>query len=485
MTRQQIGLILGVVAALAIGLAPAPVGMSPAAQGAAAVTALMAIWWISEAIPIPITALLPLVLFPGLGVLSASSTAAAYGNHLIFLFLGGFLLAIAVEKWRLHFRIALHTVRLVGTRPRTVVLGFMLATAFLSMWISNTAAAMLMVTIAMAVVHRVLGGDPSPGAVHNSSFATGLMLAIAYGASAGGIATLIGSPPNAIFAGVVEKTFGQPVSFVTWLKIGLPFSAVLIVWIWLYLTRIAFPPEMDQLPGGAQLFRQQLTELGPMSREEKSVAVVFGLVASAWIARGFVPWLPEVKDSTIAMFGAVVLFALPSSTRGQRLLDWPSAAKLPWDVLLLFGGGFALAESFIQTGLSGFIADQFAGLGGMGLFAVVVIIASVVIFLTEVTSNTATASLLLPLMAALSLTLDVHPYALMLTVAIGASLAFMLPVATPPNAIVFGSRCVTIAQMAKDGLAINIACIVLLSVYLTWIVPGLLGVSFEAFPAQW
>jgi solute carrier family 13 (sodium-dependent dicarboxylate transporter), member 2/3/5 len=489
MSRQRTGLILGpALFALLLFLEPPP-GMSPEAMSVAALAALMAVWWITEAIPIPATALLPIVLLPLLGVMAPGEVTASYGNHLIFLFMGGFFIAVTIQRWNLHRRIALHTIRLVGVTPRLIVLGFMLATAFLSMWISNTATAMMMFTIGLAVVNHVSalleerGLDVGPG---HFRFATSLMLGIAYAASIGGIATLIGTPPNVVFAGVIEQTYGLRISFLDWMLFALPLSIVMLGLSWWYLTAFAFPSETEELPGGRDLIRRKLDELGPMSSQEKSVLAVFTAVACAWIFRGLldIPALALINDSTIAIAGAVLLFLIPSNLKkGEFLLDWRTAVTIPWDIIILFGGGFALANAFAASGLTVWLAGELELLQGIGLLGLVFAVVVLVVFLTEITSNTATATLLLPLMGALALAIDVHPYALMAATAIAASFAFMLPVATPPNAIVFSSRYVTIRQMAMAGVWLNILGCVLITALVVWFMPVVWGIDIGAAPA--
>lgn len=478
--RGLVGLVLGPAVFLLLLALPEPAGLSPQGMRVAAVAALMAIWWISEAIPVPATALLPVLLFPVLGVLDGSEITRAYGHHLIYLFLGGFLIAVTMEKWNLHHRIALHTIRLVGVTPNRIVLGFMLATAFLSMWISNTAATMMMVTIAIAVLREIVhDAGEAPG---GSSFGVTLMLGIAYAASIGGVATLIGTPPNAIFAGVVEKTYGISISFVDWMKFGLPLSLVMLGITWLYLTRIRFRGEQPQLAGGEEFIRDQIRQLGPMSRAEKGVAAVFSLVALLWILRGL--YWPEalrmVTDSTIAIAGALLLFLIPVNlARREFLLDWKTAVTIPWDIIILFGGGFALAEGFSETGLTIWLAGLLGVLQGTDIVLIVAAVVLLVIFLTEVTSNTATASLLLPVMAALAAAVEVHPFGLMVATVISASFAFMLPVATPPNAIVYGSHEVGIQQMARAGLWLNLLAVVVVTGFVCLLLPRVWGLDLQ------
>ena len=446
---------------------PPPAGVTTAAWQVAALAVLMAAWWLTEAVPLAVTALLPLVIMPTLGTMPVTEVAPAYANPLVFLFLGGFLLAGAIERWGLHRRIALHTVRILGTRADRLVLGFMLATASLSMWISNTAAAMMMVAIGMAVAR--------PGEGECRGFGSALMLGIAYGASIGGVATLIGTPPNAILAGVARSELGIEISFARWMLFGLPLAAVMLASSWWLLTRIVFRLARRPLDAACAGLERARASLGRTSPAEWRVMAVFVLVAAAWLVRGLAPGLlPEtVDDSVIALAGAVALFAIPAGGdhRDTPLLDWDTAARLPWDILVLFGGGFALARAFSATGLTDSIAATLGSLAGAPPLAIVAGTALLVIFLTEVTSNTATASLFLPVMAALAVTMELHPLALMVPAAVAASFAFMLPVATPPNAIVFGSRQVTILQMARAGLLLNLLGTLLLSLAVFWLVP--------------
>ncbi|ALP52469.1 anion transporter [Candidatus Tenderia electrophaga] len=481
--RQQVGLLLGPGLFFLMVLLPLPEGMPPQGMKVAAVTLLMAVFWITEAIPIPATALFPIALFPMLGVMPAATVTASYGNHLIYLFMGGFLIAMAIERWGLHKRIALHTVRLVGVTPNRVLLGFMLATAFLSCWISNTATAMLMVTIGMAVLRQLAGNAAPPGEEPPpSNFGIALMLGIAYAASIGGVATLIGTPPNAILAGVVEKQYGYTIGFAEWMLFAAPLSAIMLILTWLFLSRVVFRSDMTELPGGKAVIREQLAALGPMSKQEKRVLAVFVLVVAAWLFRGLldVPALSEVTDSSVAIFGALLLFMIPADLKqGQFLLDWKTAVRIPWDIIVLFGGGFALAAGFGASGLTEWLGQQLTLLHGVELFWLVLALVAMVIFLTEVTSNTATASLLLPVMAGFALAAELPPLILMAAVALAASFAFMLPVATPPNAIVFASRQVTIPQMARVGIWLNILGTVLITLFVSILLPRVMRLALN------
>lgn len=468
MDRRRIGLFLGPLLFILLLLLPLPEGMSPEARAVAAVTVLMAVWWISEALPMAVTALVPIVAFPLLGVMSTAETTTGYANHLIYLFLGGFLIAMAMQRWDLHRRIALHTIRLVGSNPRRTVLGFMLATAFLSMWISNTATAMMMLPIGLAVIDR-LNADKD-----NQGFSVALLLGIAYAASIGGVSTLIGTPPNAILAGVLEQQFGISIGFADWLIFAFPLSLLMLLLSWIYLTRIAHPLQQDDGEGMHQLIQQQLHELGPLRREEGLVLVVFITVACAWILRGLVSvsWLKGVSDATIAMAGAIILFMIPVDWRkGRFLLDWQSAVKLPWEIIILFGGGFTLASGFADSGLTVWIINQLGDLQDVPVWLLIALVTLLVIFLTEVTSNTATATIILPVMGALAGAMSVSPTLFMIPAAIAASYAFMLPVATPPNAIVFSGGYLTVPQMARAGLWLNLLAVVLISLFVEFSSP--------------
>lgn len=475
--RRWIGFCLGlVVGALIFVLMPADLPFN--ARLTAGTAGLMAVWWMMEAIPIPATALLPLVIFPAFGEdIGVDDVGASYGNNIIFLFMGGFVLALAMQRWNLHRRIALVTVRLMGTRPGGVVGGFMIATGFLSMWVSNTATAVMMIPIGVSVLALVAAKDPSspvgegsePGsgdvkeAVLKSNFGTALMLGIAYAASVGSLGTLIGTPPNALLAGYMAQAHGVTIGFGQWMLVGFPLSVVMMVVVWFLLTRVLFKAEIKEIPGGRELIHSELAKLGPMSSGEIRVLVIFVLAAASWIT---IPLVFEdlISDAGIAMVAALLLFLLPAgAARGVRLLDWESAVKLPWGVLLLFGGGLALSAQFSESGLADWIGDQAAGLGGIPVWLLVAIMATSILFLTEITSNTATAATFLPVAGGVALGVGVDPLLLTIPVALAATCAFMLPVATPPNAIAFGSGYVTIGQMVKGGLYLNLIGIVLLT----------------------
>ncbi|HKJ68194.1 MAG TPA: DASS family sodium-coupled anion symporter [bacterium] len=488
--RKRLGLLLGPVLFLGLFFMPTPAGLTSDAQIVLAGGAWIAAWWITEAIPIAATALLPIVIFPVFGVMSTQETTAPYANHLVFLFMGGFLIALAMEKWNLHRRIALTVIQALGQTPKRIILGFMVATALLSMWISNTATAMMMTPIGLAVIKQVgdlLEKENIQQAVSRGEFqfGTALMLGIAYSASIGGVATIIGTPPNAVFVGIIKEMYDVEISFAQWLLFGIPLSVIFVMIIWYYLTSIAFSFEFDRLPVGMDIISRELKKLGPLSREELKVLIVFGLVAILWIARGFFlkNIFPMMSDATIAIFGAALLFVIPVDFRnGEFVLDWKTATRIPWGILLLFGGGISLAEAFQISGLAKWLAGLLAGLSGAPMIMILLAVVTLAIFLTEMTSNTATSTMLMPIMASLALAVGINPFATMVTAAVATSFAFMLPVATPPNAIVFGSGFISIPTMARTGVVLNLLGIVLVTLAAMYWLPVVWGVDLSVIP---
>ncbi len=495
---QRVGLVLGAVLFLLIvglvELDPA----NPAVTRMAAVAVLMAVWWITDAIPLYATALLPLVLFPALGIASGGTTAPVYVNSTIFLFIGGFMIALTMEKWMLHKRIALGIIRLIGGGPRRLVLGFMLAAAFLSMWISNTATAIMMVPMGLAIVYQI---EDRFDRRDTRGFSLGLMLGIAYACSIGGMATLVGTPPNLAFARIFAISFPDAgeIAFGTWFLMGLPLAAVLLLLVWLILTRV-FCRVPAHVTVDRRIVDREHAALGPVSFEERAVLVVFSVTALLWVFRSdlvlglvtipgwsrLVPHPELLDDGTVALAMAMVLFLIPT-----RSVDAPSATvagpevitKVPWAIVLLFGGGFALAEGFQVSGLSAYIGERFAGLAGLPPVLMVLTTCLVLTFLTELTSNTATTQMILPILASLSAQLGLHPLLLMIPATLSASCAFMMPVATPPNAIVFGSGRVRIADMARVGLVINLIGAVVITL-LFWVLgTAIFGIEAGAIPA--
>ena len=484
--RKFLGLILGPLLFALVFLIDVPLGMSTEARAMLAATLWIASWWITEPVPIPVTSLLPIVLLPLLGAAGLESTAAAYGNPIIFLFLGGFLLALAMEAWNLHKRIALNIILLIGTRQQSMVLGFMLATGLLSMWISNTATAMMMLPIGIAIVVQLseFSGEGNLG--KNNNFGKALMLGIAYAASIGGLGTLIGTPGNAIFAAVVKQLYGTEISFVDWMLIGLPLAVFLLLLCWFYLVKIAFPLRANSISGSTEI-RKQLQELGPMGTEEKWIIGIFTLTALSWISRSFLlnPIFPALDDSMIAMAASVLLFVVPSPSSGYKtgLIGWEISTKLPWGILLLFGGGLAIAAGFKTSGLAAYIGSQMQVLQGLSLFMLLLLIVGIVNFMTEITSNVATATMMLPILASLSQAIGVHPYGPMLAVCLASSCAFMLPVATPPNAVVFSSGYIRMKDMVIAGLWLNLLSIIIITLWLYWLLPLIWNIDLEQFPS--
>lgn len=470
--KKNIFLLMGPLAFLILQSFEPPEGLSESAFSMLGITLWMAIWWVTEAIPIGVTALLPIILFPLTGAVELSTTTASYGHKYIFLYMGGFMLAIAIEKWNLHKRIALQVIRLIGTNVSKIILGFMVATAFLSMWISNTATAVMMLPIAMSIVAQ-LRDNPATIEDENQIFGKALMLGIAYSASIGGVATLIGTPPNLVLAGYVEEVYGIEITFWQWAKWGLPIAIPLLVIAWIYLTRFAFKFKQKEFPGGRKEINKLLHELGPMKKEEKVISVIFVLTAVAWIGRSFIlePLLPAIDDTVIAMCAGILLFTIQSSDKKQPLINWDDAVKLPWGIILLFGGGMALASGFETTGLAVWLGNQMSLLQGLALILLVLVIVAAVNFITEITSNLATTAMLLPILAPIAIGLEINPYVLMVATTVAASCAFMLPVATPPNAVVFGSGYLKISDMAKSGIWMNILSIVFLTLMVYYLLP--------------
>ncbi|MBO3099684.1 SLC13 family permease [Gelidibacter pelagius] len=474
--KKTIALILGPLSFFILTLLDKPQGMPENAHFMLGVTIWVAIWWTTEAVPIAATALLPLILFPLTGIMRIEDTTAAYGDKYVFLYLGGFFLAIAIEKWNLHKRIALYIIKGIGTNIYKVILGFMVATAFLSMWISNTATAVMMLPMGMSIVAQ-LKDNPTTIENENTNFGKALMLSIAYSASIGGIATLIGTPPNLVMAGFVQKAYGIEITFGQWIQYGLPISIILLTIAWFYLTRVAFKFKQKEFPGGKGEINRLIKELGPMQFEEKLVLIVFIFTAICWITRSFVlqSIIPGIDDTIIAMSAAMILFILPTKNKNQRIIGWEDAVKIPWGIILLFGGGMALAAGFKETGLALWLGSQIDLLIGVSLFLLVFIIIVAVNFLTEITSNLATTAMLLPILAPIAVSLDVNPFVLIVATTTAASCAFMLPVATPPNAVVFGSGYLRIIDMIKSGFWMNLISIIVLTLFVYYILPILWG----------
>ncbi len=500
------GPLLGLVMYLILparydGLDGETIALSHAARATLAVVVWMATWWLTEAIDIAATALLPVAVFPLLGVMPISRAAAPYGSELIFLFMGGFILALSLQRWQLDRRIALFTLRIVGSKPANIIGGFMLVTFVIGMWVSNTATAAMMVPIAVSVIYLLRSDTDAGDQADQTSrrFAVALMLGIAYAASISGVTTIIGSPPNGILVQFVELQYGREIGFAQWMLIGVPLAIVFLPITWLLLTRVIYPVGETPIRGGPALFDREFRKLGPMKRGEWVTMVVFAATALLWITR---PLLASIvvgtgsdarrlfaglSDPGIAICAGLALFLIPvagapsaEAPAGRRrkavfAMDWQTAVKLPWGILVLFGGGLSLAAAIQATGVAEFLAAQARGLGGVPPIVVVLAVTTGVMFLTELTSNTATAATLVPVLAGLAPGLGVGPEMLLLPAIFATSCAFMMPVATPPNAIVFGSGFVSIREMVKAGFWLSLIGIVLIVAALYLLVIPVLG----------
>ncbi len=471
----RVGRWLGPSLFLVFIVVPPPAGFPPEAWLVLGLTLFMATWWVTEAAPIPVTAAMPVAALPLLGVMPIAEATAPYANPLIFLFVGGFAVALAVQRWSLHRRVALRILEFSGSRLDRLIGGFMLATAGLSMWVSNTATAALMLPIALSVLALVETDSETREA--GSRPALALLLGIAFAANIGGMATLIGSPPNALTAAFLNERYGLEIGFVQWLMMGLPIAAILLLFTWWSLTHWVFPVHRIRLTGLGGLLTTQREDLGGWTSAERRVAVVFVLVALAWLFRPLLnEWLPvDLTDAGIAVLGAAALFILPSGRPEQRyLLTWENTRDLPWGVLVLVGGGLSLGAAIESSGLAALVALTLDGAVQLPFWILVIGVILLTMTLSHVTSNTATAATLLPLVAALALQADTAPLLLAVPVALAASAAFMLPVATPPNAIIFGSDRLRVLDMIRGGALPSLAAVVLLIlVALFWVGPAL------------
>lgn len=461
----RIGLIIGPILFVLVISIPIE-GLAFPARVVLATTVWMAAWWITEAIPIYMTALLPLILFPTFNVASLTQLSGSYADKIIFLFLGGFIIAAAVRRSELHERIALNAIRAFGTSQRNIIGGFMLTTGMISAWISNAATTMMMLPIAASIIAQVRNEN------ERGRFGTCLMLCVAYSASIGGMATLIGTPPNAIFASLSKTLTNTEVSFGQYMLVGVPISAISLVFAWWYMVNFGAKIGKEPIAEERKILTERLKKLGNLTRQERIVAMIFAATAVAWISRGLV-WgnlLPMVDDSMIAIAAALTLFAIPHG-KEQRVLDWSSAAKIPWGVLLLMGGGLALASGFTITGLDKWIAEGFTQMGTMDIAMIIIVIVAFTILSGEIMSNTAGAALIIPIAASITGPLGVNPIMIMLPVALATSFDFILPTGTPPNAIVFGSGYVTVRKMVRAGIALDIFGILIVTLISLLLVP--------------
>jgi sodium-dependent dicarboxylate transporter 2/3/5 len=481
--RQIFGLAAGLAAFAVLLVLPPPDGMSEKGMLVAAIAALMAIWWICEPIPVYATALIPLVLLPGLGIMDLKTAAAPYANPTIFLFMGGFMLAIAMQRWGLHRRMALKILSWTGTGPQQLVGGVMAATVFISMWINNTSTTLMMLPIAISIIPLMQQGN----AKDSKNFETAMVLAVAYGASIGGLGTLIGTAPNALLAAFMQQTYGYTVSFAAWMVVGVPLSIILAVLCWILLCRVLYPLSTTPVPGVIELLNRERAELGPITRGESIVAIVFTSAAVLWVTQPILaPMFPNLKisDAGIAMTLAFALFVIPVDfKRGIFALDWEWANKIPWGLLVLFGGGLSLAEAAGASGLAVWLGQGMASWSAIPVWLLIAMFVAVIVFLSEIASNTAVAATLLPVLATAALALGQNPLLFCAACAIAASGGFMLPVATPPNAIAFGSGYVNIQQMARAGFRLDLIWIVVVSLGVLMLLPIAFDVKFGEVPA--
>jgi solute carrier family 13 (sodium-dependent dicarboxylate transporter), member 2/3/5 len=481
--KEKIGLILGPLTFIIILLATFE-GLTFEGKAVMAVTAWVAVWWITEPIPIAASSLLPVVLFPLSGSLDIKTTTTTYFSPMVVLFMGGFMIALALERWNLHQRIALTIINFIGTNSSKIILGFMISTAFLSMWISNTATALMMLPIAIAIAKKIGDLHTDRKKLKLGNFNKALMLSIAYAASIGGMATLIGTPTNAIFSAISLELYDHQITFARWIILGFPISFVCLLLGWLYLTKVIFRGESSDVDVAKHEVKRQLLSLGNMTYEERMVLFIFTATASAWILSSFVlvKFIPGIDDTVIAIAGALLLFVVPAKNTKEKLMDWKTAKKLPWGILLLFGGGLSIAAGFKSSGLADWFGDHLVGLDQLHFALVLFVVVIMVNYFTEITSNVATASVLLPILASLSKTIDVHPFGLMVGASLASSCAFMLPVATPPNAIAYSAGYLTMGDMVKAGFWMNVISTIILFLMIYYLMPIIWGVELLKYP---
>jgi sodium-dependent dicarboxylate transporter 2/3/5 len=473
---QDIGLLLGpLIFVIMMLLGNSQTAMEPSAWRVAAVGIWMAVWWATEAVPVPVTAFLPIVTFPFLGISSLAEATSAYANPIIYLFLGAFILALAVERWNLHKRIALAILSYTGTDGRRLIGGFMIVAALLSMWMTNTSTTMMLMPIALSVAKVIADNNTHLDPKQTKSFQTAMLLGLAYAATIGGLATLVGTPPNALLAAFLSDNYNIKITFASWMLVGVPVMLCMLPLAWYSLTRWSFNIDIPANPAVNQHLAKLRNELGAMTHAEKRVAVLFSLVVLFWIARRPISTLLGIDfltDTGIVMSAALLLFLLPSGDTTQpQLMIWHDVNRLPWGVLILFGGGLSLAAAVSSSGLAAWLGGNLTYLDTFGIFVLIIAATGLVIFLTELTSNVATAATFLPVVAAVAIELGVSPLLLCVPITLAASCAFMLPVATPPNAIVFASGVVSIPQMVRAGVILNIVGMLLLSVVAVWLAP--------------
>lgn len=466
------GIILGILLALVVGISM-PADLAYEARATAAIVVLMGTWWITEAVPLAVTALLPLVLFPALQITSMGEVSSSYASEIIFLFLGGFLLALGIQRWNLHKRIALLVVLVVGTKPTNMIFGMMLATAVLGMWVSNTATALMMIPLGISLVALI---EQQEGVQEKSRFGVGLMLGIAYSATISAFGTIIATPGNVFVVGYIRENLGYDITFVQWMMFGIPFMTIFLLLGWFLIAKVIWRPELEELPGGRELIQNELAKLGRMSLGEKLVAIIFLCTATAWI---FVPLIftdPWATDAVIAMIAGIAVFLIPARfSNGVMIMNWEAANETPWGTLILFGGGLALSSQVTGSGLADWVGDSLAGLGGLPFWLILVIVLLVVLLLTEFTSSMATIATFVPIAAGVAGGLGFDPVLMAILVTQACQCAFMLPVATAPNAVAYGTGAVSIRNMVKTGLWMNILGFILVITLAYTLLPWALG----------
>lgn len=464
---------------------PTPEGMSANGWRVIAVAVLMLTWWISEVVPLAATALLPIVLFPLMGVMDIGKATASFSNPIVFLYMGGFAIAVAMERWHLHQRIALTIVKRIGTKANQMILGFMCATAFISMWMSNTATTVMMLPIAMSVLNLIMQKGVKPEQEkHYRNFAVAMVLGIAYGATIGGTATLIGTPPNAIFTGFVYEKYGYTVNFGDWFILGTVFAFPLLLLTWWFNTHIVFPNHLGVIPGAEKIIKSEYKKLGKMNRGEKTIAWIFFSAAIAWIVKDFLP-IPKVHDTVVSIAAMVLVFIIPVDWKNRKfLLEWEDTRRLPWGILLLFGGGLTLASAMEQNGLIELVGKQLSAVSAYGHVSMVFLVAAAIMFMTEFMSNMALITVMLPVLAVLAQQFNVNPLLLMIPATFASSCAFMFPMGTPPNAIVFASGHLKMVDMMRSGFIINLIALVLVTVLAFTLMPVLFDIDLTTMP-EW
>jgi len=470
---QRIGFVLGPLAFALLYFLPYTF-INPELDKVAAVAAWMIIWWISEAVSISVTALLPLALFPLFGIMDIKAVSSNYANPIVYLFFGGFVIALALEKVNLHKRIALSILKITGTKANGIILGFMIATALLSMWISNTASTVVMLPIAVSVI-SLLMNDADGFTKNDQNFALAIMLGIAFAANIGGMSTLIGTPPNSVMLAFLNENYNLDIGFFQWMKLGVPFALVMLVIAYFFIVKVFYPNRLGNLQSSGNIIQSELDKLGKMSRGEKVVLTIFLLTATAWMLRGALnSWFPDLKltDTTISMVAAVAMFVVPLEfKKGAFPLRWEDTSRLPWGILVLFGGGLALASGLTQAGFIDMIGDFIATKENWSALVITAVLIIIMLFMTELMSNVALVTILVPLVVGIAIGIDMPILQMVIPVTLASSCAFMLPMATPPNAIVFASGHIKVAQMARIGVVLNVISVILLILVAYYVVP--------------